>query len=149
MSTVLNRQAGRAEGRRRRDDAHALLAARRGCLIRRARRAMITHLLDHSTVTADDVADSTSPDDPEIDPRLRGDVPGPLARAGIIRRIGYGQSSRPTRHASTISVWELADRDASLTWLARHPELPEPVDDTATDPTPIEPAAAIQQMTMM
>jgi hypothetical protein len=45
-----------------------------------------------------------------------------------------------------ISVWELADRDAALTWLARHPEMPEPV-PTATDPMPLEPAAATHQMT--
>ena len=40
MSTRLDRQAGRAEGERRRDDALARLAARRRWLIRGACRAL-------------------------------------------------------------------------------------------------------------
>ncbi len=138
-SATLDRQAGRAEGERRKDAAHALLAARRSRLIRRGRRALLTHLLTAGTATADDVADSAGPIDPSIDPRWRGEVPGPLARAGIIRRTGYIASCRPIRHASVIAVWELADRAAALAWLAANPELPEPDEPDAagaTSPTP-------------
>ena len=148
MTTPHDRRAERSEGERRKADAHDRLAAPRDRLIRRARRALIIRLLDVGIATADDVADGIGPGDPDIDPRWLGTVPGPLATAGVIRRIDYAQSSRPSRHASVIGVWELADRDAALTWLAEHPEMDEPVDDTATDPTPIGTAAATHQMTM-
>ena len=119
-----------------------LLAARRDWLIRQARRALLIRLLAAGAVTADDVADRLPGNPDGIDPRWRGVVPGPLARAGIIRRIGYTASCRPIRHASVITVWELADLAAAVAWLSRHPELPEPDDDTTTDPMPVEPAAA-------
>ncbi len=146
--TTPDRQAGRAAGERRKDAAHALLTVRRDSLIRRARRALLIRLLDVGTATADDVADGIGPSDPDIDPRWLGTVPGPLATAGIIRRIGYDQSSRPIRHASVISVWELADRAAALAWLAHHPEIDEPVAETTASPMPVEPAAATRQTTL-
>ena len=82
-----------------------------------------SRLLDVGIATADDVAERIGPTDPDIDPRWLGTVPGPLAIAGIIRRVGYTKSARPIRHASVIAVWELADRAAALAWLARHPDL--------------------------
>jgi hypothetical protein len=142
MTTATDGQAGRREGERRKDAAHRRLEARRDRLICRARRALLTHLLNAGTATADDVADSIGPGDPDIDPRWLGTVPGPLAVAGIIRRAGFVTSARPSRHASIISTWELADRAAALAWLARYPELPEPdePDDAgATSPTPTGP----------
>jgi hypothetical protein len=148
MSTPDDRQAGRADGEQRKADALDRLEARRDSLIRRARRALLTHLLDAGTATADDVADSIGPGDPDIDPRWLGTVPGPLADAGIIRRAGFVTSARPSRHASIISTWELADRAAALAWLARNPELPEPDDAGATSPTPIEPAAPFTQASL-
>ena len=123
-----DRKAGRREGESRKDAAHALLEARRDVLIRRARRALLMRLLDAGTATADDVAERIGPTDPSIDPRWLGTVPGPLAIARIIRRADYTKSARPIRHSSVIGVWELADRDAALAWLARNPDLPEAED---------------------
>jgi len=139
VSTPDPRQAARADGERRKDAAHAALEARRAVLIRRARRALLVHLLDAGIATADDVAERIGPTGAGIAAQWRGPVPIPLARDGIIRRAGYTTSRRPTRHASVIAVWELADRAAALAWLARHPDLPdppEPDDDGAPSPPP-------------
>jgi len=137
MTDRLDRQAGRAEGERRRDDALSLLTARRGWLIRGACRALLTHLLDHGTGTADDVADRLPADPDGIDPRWRGAVMRTLSAARLIRRVGYTTSCRPVRHASVIAVWELVDRAAAVAWLSRNPNPPEPGDDAGTAcPTP-------------
>jgi hypothetical protein len=118
--------AGRREGGCRKDAAHALLEARREALVRRGRRALLLQLLCAGTATADDVADLLGPSPADLDPRWLGTVPGALALAGIIKRAGFISSCRPSRHASTLSVWELADRGAALLWLARNPDLPDP-----------------------
>jgi hypothetical protein len=94
--------------------------------------------------TADDVADLVEPTS-DLDPRYLGAVPGPLARAGIIRHVGYGRSCRPIRHASIISIWEIADRDAALVWLRDHPDLPEPEPDDAGAPDPRTPTPPTPQ----
>jgi hypothetical protein len=131
---------GQQEGARRKDAAHSLLEACRDVYIRRASRALLLRLLDVGTDTADDVAERIGPTDHGIDPRRRGTVPGPLASAKIIRRVGYTKSARPIRHASVIAVWELADRAVALAWLARHLDLPEPGDDDgALCPCPASP----------
>jgi hypothetical protein len=145
MSTLEDRKAGQDEGESRKEAAHALLEARRDILIRRARRALLIRLLEAGTATADDVADRIGPTGAGIDPRWLGTVPGPLALAGIIRRAGYTRSARPIRHASVLSVWELADRAGALAWLARNPDLadlPEPEDAGATSPAPSGPSAS-------
>jgi len=126
MSTPDSRKAGQEEGASRKEAAHALLEARRDVYIRRARRALLLRLLDAGTATADDVAGRIGPTDHGMDPRWLGTVPGPLAVARIIRRQGFTTSARPSRHASIITTWELADRAAALAWLARHPDIPEP-----------------------
>ena len=112
MSTPEDRKAGQEEGERRKDAAHHRLEALRDVYIRRARRALLLRLLDAGTATADDVAQRIGPTDRRIDPRWLGTVPGPLAIARIIHRVGYTKSARPIRHASVIAVWELADRAA-------------------------------------
>jgi hypothetical protein len=137
MSTPKDRQAGQGEGESRKEAAHALLEAHRDVLIRRARRALLSQLLGAGTATADDVVDRIGPTGNGIDPRWLGTVPRPLALAGIIRRIGYTKSARPTRHASVLSVWELADRAKATSWLARNPDLPDPDDAGATSPNPM------------
>ena len=142
MSTPEDRKAGQEEGERRKDAAHPLLEARRDVYIRRARRALLIRLLEAGTATADDVAERIGPTDPDIDPRWLGTVPGPLALARIIRRVGYTKSARPIRHASVIAVWELADRAAALAWLARHPDLPDAEPDDAGALCPSDPEAA-------
>ena len=128
MSAPDPRRAGQREGESRKDAAHTLLEARRDVLIRRARRALLLRLLDVGIATADDVTERIGPTDPSIDPRWLGTVPGLFAIARIIRRASYTKSTRPTRHASVIAVWELTDRAAALAWLARNPDLPEAED---------------------
>jgi hypothetical protein len=135
MSTLSPHRSGREEGECRKDAAHSLLETRRDALIRRARRALLGQLLAAGTATADDVAEQVEPPPDGIDPRFLGTVPGPLARAGIIRAASYTKSARPSRHASLLTVWELADRAAALAWLVRNPNLPDPEpDDDAGHP---------------
>jgi hypothetical protein len=130
-------KAGQREGERRRDSAFSLLEVRREVYIRRARRALILRVLEAGTATADDVAESSGPAPEGIDPRFLGTVPGPLARARLIRRAGFVSSARPSRHASILSVWELADRAGALAWLARNPDVPDPdPGDDAGAPSP-------------
>ena len=120
----MDRTHDRAEGERRKLDILATLAARRDALVTRARRILLARLLTHGMATADDVYRSmTLP--VGIDPRCLGSVPGPLARARIIRRIGFVPSDRKQRHASVLSVWELRDAAAARDWLARHPDQPD------------------------
>jgi hypothetical protein len=125
MNTPEERQAGQQEGEGRKEAAHARLEAHRDILIRRARRALLLRLLEAGTATADDVADRIGPTGAGIDPRWLGAVPRLLALAGIIRRVGYCTSARPIRHASVLTVWELADRAGALAWLTRNPDLPD------------------------
>jgi hypothetical protein len=121
MNTSDPRQAGREEGERRKDAAHALLEARREVYLWRARRALLTKLLSAGTATADDVVEMIGSVIEGIDPRWRGAVPGPLARARIVRDSGLSaKSSRPEAHGRRVTVWELADRSAALRWLIRH-----------------------------
>ena len=116
---------GEREGARRKRDKLDLLEARRAVFVDRGRRALLDRLLAAGTATADDVmAAVTLP--AEIDPRCLGAVPGPLARAEIIRAAGFVKSARPERHGSYIQLWELADGDAARRWLAEHPDKPDP-----------------------
>jgi hypothetical protein len=134
------RTAGQQEGESRKDAAHALLEKRRAYYLHRARRALVLRLLEVGTATADDVVESIRPAPEEIDPRFLGAVPGPLARARMIRRVGYALSARPSRHASPQTVWKLDDRAAALAWLTCNPDLPDPEDEEgATDPTTFKP----------
>jgi hypothetical protein len=117
-----------------------LLEARREAYIRQARRALLWRLLEAGTATADDVAERIGPAPEGIDRRFLGTVPGPLARARIIRRADFVPSTRPSRHASILSVWILADRAGATAWLARNPDLPESDDDAgALSPAPPKP----------
>ena len=89
--------------------------------VRRGRRAMISHVLRHGTVSADDVRAAVElPDD--VDPRCLGSVPRALANAGIIRRCGFVVSQRPERNGSYIASWMLADKPKAVRWLADHPD---------------------------
>ncbi len=113
--------AGRALGESRKLDALAMLADRRDLCVLRGRRALLTALLATGEATDDDVRDTlTLPGG--IDPVCLGAVPGALARAGIIRRVGYVPTCRPDAHARPVSVWTLADRAAAVRWLADHPD---------------------------
>ncbi|MBI5863435.1 MAG: hypothetical protein HZB38_02765 [Planctomycetes bacterium] len=113
-----------AEGERRKLSAHALLAARRELYVLRGRRALLAALLDRGEATADDVRRAVALP-AGIDPVCLGVVPGDLARAGIIERVGFATTARPEAHARPVSVWRLADRSAALAWLAAHPDRPD------------------------
>jgi hypothetical protein len=91
--------AGRAEGDRRRDTAHALLLLHRACLVRRVQRAYLDLLLTAVRT---------------------------LAELRLIRRAGLTRSTRPEAHGRDLPLWEIADRSAVLAWLAANPDLPDP-----------------------
>ncbi len=114
-----------ADGETRKLDAHALLEARREVYVLRGRRALLAALLAGGDATADDVRDAVELPD-AINPVCLGVVPGPLARAGIIERVGFAESRRPDAHARPVSVWRLTDRAAALGWLTAHPDRPDP-----------------------
>lgn len=118
------------DGQTRKFDAHALLEARREVYVLRGRRALLARLLDAPEATADDVRDAVELPD-AINPVCLGVVPGPLARAGIIERVGFEESRRPDAHARPVSVWRLVDRNAALAWLAAHPDRPDPTPNEA------------------
>lgn len=114
-----------AEGERLKLSAHATLAARREVFVLRGRRALLAALLEHDTATADDVrAVGVLP--AGVNPKCFGSVPGLLARAGLIRRVGFTETARAVAHARPVGVWELANRAAAIAWLATHPEPCEP-----------------------
>ncbi len=109
---------GEPTGEELKDAALAQLEKLRRDIIRRARRALLLHLLAHGTATADDVRDLVELPD-GISPACLGAVPRALARAGIIGRAGYAASKRPERHAAPTAVWELVDRAAAEEWLIK------------------------------
>ncbi len=132
---------GRARGEARKQDALALLQARRAPCVRRGRRALLTCLLAGETATADDIREVVELP-PGIDPKLFGSVPGPLVRAGIIRSDGFVKSSRPEAHARPVTVWRLSDRAKAEQWLTANPDYPDlvlgselPLFPTETSPT--------------
>lgn len=118
------------EGERRKTEAHALLEARRELYVLRGRRALLEAMLSNPNVeaTADDVRAAVELP-PDIDPVCLGAVPGPLARAGIIRRVGFTATARAEGHTRPVTVWQLADRAAAYRWLATHPDRPDPADN--------------------
>jgi len=145
----MDRTHDRAEGERRKADILAMLAARRETCVNRGRRVLLARLLSHGSATADDVRHAVELPN-KIDPRCLGSVPGPLARAGIIRSVGTTKTKRPEAHARKIDVWELVDHVAARDWLACHPDLPDlgldalgsPVTESTTTNNGTGPAAA-------
>jgi len=121
------------EGEARKRAAHCLLDALRERLIRRARRALLAHLLTNDTGTIDDVR-KLVPTPAGVNPKAFGAVPGPLALANIIRPAGLRKTTRSVGHARPVTVWTVADRHAAAAWLLAHPELPEPGADDPADP---------------
>ncbi|MBX7255710.1 MAG: hypothetical protein K1Y02_05075 [Candidatus Hydrogenedentes bacterium] len=122
--TTMERQDA-AEGERLKHEEFELLSVTREYYIRRGRRALLRHLMLTGQATADVVRDAVSLP-PDIDPVLFGAVPNALARAGIIRRIGFAPSTRRQRHGAHMAVWELADHDAAARWLRDFPEPAHP-----------------------
>jgi len=116
---------GQAEGERRRDAALALLNAKRPAVVRRLQRAAVLIALDTGTVTADDVR-AVVPIPWPINPKVNGAALNTLAELGILHAGDYIRSRRAVAHARPVRVWHIADRIAALTWLAAHPEYPDP-----------------------
>lgn len=148
MTDPSDRQAGRAEGERRRDAMTSLVRRRRPVASRCIQRALLSRLMDVGRASTDDIRDGVAVP-PDTTPSIWGAAVQGLTRARppLIRSVGRVVSSRPERHGCEIREWELAaDHAAVLSWLATHGE-PEPDDETTADPVPAEPAA-MSQMTM-
>jgi hypothetical protein len=116
---------GLSEGERRRDQAHALLHARRPALIRRVQRAYLHHLLARGPATTDAVRELV-PVPAGIDQRLVGAAVRALALDRQIVSVGRERSNRPAAHGRWLDRWSVIDRNAALSWLATHPDLPDP-----------------------
>lgn len=115
---------GTAVGRARRDAAHAQAEREHAAAILTARRMMAIWLLDHGSITADDVQDLIDLP-PTTNPTILGGVPTLFARRRWIVAAGYEHSRRPQAHARPVIRWRLADAGAIAAWLRDHP-LPEP-----------------------
>lgn len=122
-----------AEGERRKADALLTLAERREVYVNRGRRALLQTLLAVGSANADDVRRLVKLP-LEIDAKLFGAVPGPLARAGIIRAAGFLKTCRAVGHARPVTVWTLVDRDKASRWLADHPDRLDPGDGGQDEP---------------
>jgi hypothetical protein len=131
-----------AEGERLKREALALLEVRRETYIVRGRRALLARLLDVGTATADDVR-AAVPIPTGINPKCFGAVPGQLARAGIIGRVGFAETTRREGHARPLSVWRLIDRAGALQWLADHPDRADQLADSDTPPEAVADAPLI------
>ena len=123
------RRLGRREGRRRRDDAHHALLARRGRYVRLAQSALLDAIAEHGHATADDIRQRlTLP--PDINPTLIGPAVRQLRLAGVIRRVGRDvETCRPVAHARPLPLWETTVPEAAHQWLIDHPAT-TPVDAT-------------------
>ncbi|MBM80690.1 MAG: hypothetical protein CMJ78_08865 [Planctomycetaceae bacterium] len=119
-STTFEKRNGRRSGQRLKQRTLSLFEPS-DVYVNRARRGMLVRMLKTGTATADDAYDAANLP-PGIDARCLGSVPNPLARAGIIRRAGFVASSRPERHGSYITVWELHSRECAERWLLEHPD---------------------------
>jgi hypothetical protein len=99
--------------------------------ILRSRRALLECVLFVGHATADDLWDLIELP-AGIDPRLFGAVPGALARAGLIRRVGFVPTCRPTGHSRPVAVWVIGDQAAAKRWLRDNPD---PEEDKCRNPS--------------
>ncbi|OWK35547.1 hypothetical protein [Fimbriiglobus ruber] len=100
------------EGEPRRGAALTLLSDHRADLIRECTAVAIRIALEQGEVCA------VVPIPVDIPSKLVGCVGRELADAGILRRDGYRNSTRPAAHARPLSVWRLADASAAIDRLA-------------------------------
>jgi hypothetical protein len=120
---MMNSLPQTTNGYERKQAAHAMLEDRRKQYVRLGRRAFLLHLIEYGTATADDIRAAV--DLPEsINAKLFGAVPGPLAKAGIIRQVGFVPTTRAVAHGRPVSVWALVDEVKARAWLAANPPLP-------------------------
>lgn len=121
--SILSPIGNGGEGEARRDAALNLLRVRRADLIRECTAAALRVALDRGEVCADDVR-AVVPIPADISPKLVGVVFRDLADAGILRRAGFQNSTRPAAHARPLSLWRLADAASALARLDAHPTTP-------------------------
>lgn len=114
--------AGATEGARLKEQQLDCLRELRAVYVRRGQRLLVERLLRHETGSIDNVRDNI--DIPSnVNPTCLGAVPGTLAKAGIIERVGFRNTDHPKGHARPVSVWTLRRREKAIRWLAEHPEL--------------------------
>ena len=102
--------------------SHSLFESHSEPLLTAGRRALILKVLESGSATIDDVR-AVVPIPMTANPKAFGAVPNALAKAGIIRRIGFVKSTRAIANARPISRWELADTAKAYAWLTAHPAL--------------------------
>jgi hypothetical protein len=125
VTADLTPAAGLTGGERRRDEALVLLRDRRAALARRLQRALLGLLLTAGPSTSGPLR-AVLPLPSGTDPRVVGAAVRGLATARLIGRAGLACFTRPEAHGRDLPLWAIADCAAVLTWLADHPELPEP-----------------------
>lgn len=113
MVSTFAQHEGRADGERRRDEALALVAARRPVPRWRAQLNLLEAMRsrpdrcgsgDDCTEVGYEYADNGS----HVGAAVRE-----LAVRGIIRRVGHVRSSRPSRKGNETKVWTLTDDAAA------------------------------------
>jgi hypothetical protein len=120
MSNLFDREPDRnGESEARRDSALSLLRIRRADVIRACTAAALRVACQRGEVCADDVR-ALVPIPADVSPKFVGVVFRDLADAGILRRAGFRNSTRPAAHARPLSVWQLANVRAAVSWLAAH-----------------------------
>ena len=134
----------KAQGKRGKARVQWFLEVPRERYVLRGRRALLEYLLCAGEGTIDDARDLV--DLPRaFDPRLFGAVPGELVRAGIVRRVGYTPSCRPTAHGRPVAIWVVAARAAAERWLADHSDVSFPTSPTNTTGTAAVTAAPLME----
>ena len=108
-------------GEARKRYAQSLFETHSEPLVILGRRALLLKVLESGNATIDDVR-AVVPHG-TANPKAFGAVPSALAKAGIIRRIGFVKSTRAAAHSRWNICWELADTAKAYAWLAAHPPL--------------------------
>lgn len=136
MTGFTDPHADRDTGRELKQRALDLLDAKRPDYVLLARRALLLAALANGTTTADDMRDAVEL--PEgMNPKVFGSAPGPLARAGIICRVGFDTTCRPQAHARPVSIWAIRDRLKAEAWLRNNkPAAPTAIDATGNLDSP-------------
>jgi hypothetical protein len=136
MSTTIDAAAGEAL----RDAGIARVAAKHPALARRIKRAWVRLLLENPRVNADMVRGVVDLEG-EADPRVFGDAPLSLSRAGIAANTDdFSRSVRPEAHRRPIPWWTLNDRAKALAWLEANPPIPDPAPEPPPATKPVSDA---------
>ena len=108
----ITQKEGLSLGEIRRDAGLLRAVTGRRFRLMRDELAFIDALLRHpdGASTDDSVADLAKPFGDGG--RWRGSVPLGLARDGLIHRVGWVASCRPSRHRGPVSLWAVRNRDA-------------------------------------